>query len=187
MSVTAVDSAPSFSSNGKMPGPYQQGTNGKKNGLKGNHVPSSFTTNSYQLSQAVILALLGMHKTGYSKGVVHPDFSDPNMLHVYKTMLSACHNFLNQHGRELTERVRDLDISDSLLCSSYHQALTKIFEDKINWGRIVAMFCFTEALAYRVSQEGLPQRMTESLISWQTSFIVEYLQEWILKQQGWVS
>ena len=191
--MTAVESAhhfPSKAPHDKMSTAYH-GSNGKKNGLTGNKMPlSSFAENSYQLTRAVVCSLLVeqcVHQKGYGNGVVGPEFSDPDMRRAYSTLMSACRNFLSQHNQELTERVRDLDISDSLLCSSYHQALNKIFEDNINWGRIVAMFCFTEALAYRVHSEGLPPRTIESLINWQKDFIVEYLQEWITKQKGWVS
>ena len=95
---------------------------------------------------------------------------------------------MKQHSLELQKRVNSLDISDSFLYSSYHQALNKIFEDQVvNWGRVIAMLCFTEALAFRVHSELRSATAIESLISWQATFIIESLQVWIIQQEGWVS
>ena len=80
--------------------------------------------------------------------------------------------------------VDKLDISDSVLYSSYHQALNKMFEDKVvNWGRIIAMLCFTEALVFRAHTELMSPNAAESLIGWQVDIFIQYLQGWIIHTQ----
>lgn len=166
---------------------HQGSSSSKRSGITGQ---PPFTKDTHQLGRELVYAMLTeqkVHLNGHTNGQVPPQFNSAEMYHVYRTMMTACRHFISQHGQELSERVRDLDISDSLLCTSYHQALHTIFEEDINWGRVVAMFCFTEALAYRVHKEGMSLSTIESLINWQTTFIVEHLGGWIVQQQGWVS
>ena len=67
--------------------------------------------------------------------------------------------------------VDKLDVSDNVLYSSYHQALNKMFEDKVvNWGRIIAMLCFAKALVFRAHTELMSPNAAESLIGWQVDF-----------------
>ncbi|TRY96086.1 hypothetical protein DNTS_017242 [Danionella cerebrum] len=61
-----------------------------------------------------------------------------------------------------------------------------IFEDGINWGRVVALF----QLAYRLIYQALTQNHTEIIkrvISWFLQFMKEHISAWIRQQGGWVS
>uniref|UniRef100_A0A8C1P637 Zgc:153993 n=1 Tax=Cyprinus carpio TaxID=7962 RepID=A0A8C1P637_CYPCA len=61
-----------------------------------------------------------------------------------------------------------------------------IFEDGINWGRIVALF----HLAYRLIYQALTQNhfdIIKRIISWVLQFIKENISVWIRQQGGWVS
>lgn len=153
---------------------------------------SSFAIETAQLCRESIYTLLAevhnVHLNGHTNGVVTPKFKTQDLLYVYRSLLAACHHFLKQHLLEIQNRVNSLDISDSFLYSSYHQVLNKMFEDQVvNWGRIIAMLCFTEALAFRVHTELMSPKAIESLIGWQATFIIESLQGWIIEHQGWVS
>ena len=175
----------------------QRGKNGlsqTKDGgrhLNREHVTSEFAKETYQMCRELVFGLLvdqNVRLNGHTNGVVSPYFSSEELKRAYESLIGACRQFMKQHSRELELRVKSLDISDTLLYSSYHQALNKVFEDGvINWGRIIAMLCFTESLAYRVHKEGMSVRAVESLIAWQSAFIVECLQNWIVQQHGWVS
>ncbi|XP_073692949.1 apoptosis regulator BAX [Garra rufa] len=59
-----------------------------------------------------------------------------------------------------------------------------IFEDGINWGRVVALF----HLAYRLIYQALTQNHFEiikRIISWVLQFIKENISAWIRQQGGW--
>ncbi|TRY53772.1 hypothetical protein DNTS_020245 [Danionella cerebrum] len=59
-----------------------------------------------------------------------------------------------------------------------------IFEDGINWGRVVALF----QLAYRLIYQALTQNHTEIIkrvISWFLQFMKEHISAWIRQQGGW--
>uniref|UniRef100_A0A8C1T8V4 Zgc:153993 n=1 Tax=Cyprinus carpio TaxID=7962 RepID=A0A8C1T8V4_CYPCA len=59
-----------------------------------------------------------------------------------------------------------------------------IFEDGINWGRIVALF----HLAYRLIYQALTQNhfdIIKRIISWVLQFIKENISAWIRQQGGW--
>ncbi|KAA0723740.1 Apoptosis regulator BAX [Triplophysa tibetana] len=59
-----------------------------------------------------------------------------------------------------------------------------IFEDGINWGRVVALF----HLAYRLIYKALTQNHFETIrriISWVLQFIKENISVWIRAQGGW--
>uniref|UniRef100_A0A8C1P819 Zgc:153993 n=1 Tax=Cyprinus carpio TaxID=7962 RepID=A0A8C1P819_CYPCA len=59
-----------------------------------------------------------------------------------------------------------------------------IFEDGINWGRIVALF----HLAYRLIYQALTQNhfdIIKRIISWVLQFIKENISVWIRQQGGW--
>ncbi|XP_016396308.1 apoptosis regulator BAX-like isoform X2 [Sinocyclocheilus rhinocerous] len=59
-----------------------------------------------------------------------------------------------------------------------------IFEDGINWGRVVALF----HLAYRLIYQALTQNhfdIIKRIISWVLQFIKENISAWIRQQGGW--
>uniref|UniRef100_A0A672KAB8 Zgc:153993 n=1 Tax=Sinocyclocheilus grahami TaxID=75366 RepID=A0A672KAB8_SINGR len=61
-----------------------------------------------------------------------------------------------------------------------------IFEDGINWGRVMALF----HLAYRLIYQALTQNhfdIIRRIISWFSQFIRESISAWIRQQGGWVS
>ena len=154
----------------------------------------TFARETFQLVRELIYTLLaqehGVHLNGHTNGIVPPNFKNQDLNYTYQSLLAACRQFLKQHRLELQNRVNSLDISDSFLYTSYHQVLNKMFEEQVvNWGRVIAMFCFTEALAFRVHAELMsPCAIIESLIGWQANFVIESLQGWIIDQQGgWVS
>lgn len=186
MAVTALDSYTTKRTNGKKTNGFQHTTVSSPY----NAINLPFAKDTFDLVKQVNHALLyeaGIHLNGHSKGFQPPHFKNKELMSAYRNLQGGCKTLLGQHGKEIRDKVLQLDISDSLLCSTYHHALNEIFRDGINWGRIVAMFCFTIALAQRVYDEEKADTTIDSLISWQTAFIVEYLHDWIVQHQGWVS
>lgn len=60
----------------------------------------------------------------------------------------------------------------------------RIFQDGINWGRVVALL----HLAYRLIHKALTQNRAEiikNIISWVLQFIREHICSWIRQQGGW--
>ncbi|XP_030622517.1 apoptosis regulator BAX [Chanos chanos] len=61
---------------------------------------------------------------------------------------------------------------------------SSIFEDGINWGRVVALF----HLAYRLIYKALTQNHLEiikKIISWVLQFIRQHISAWLRQQGGW--
>ena len=128
----------------------------------------------------------GVRLNGYSTGFKEPHFSSDVNRKAYHGLKGACRHFMTLHSKELVDRVEQLDISDSALCSTFHKAMYAMFADDINWGRIVALICFSVLVAIKAYQSSNYVTI-QSIEGWLTTFIIEYLQPFIMKHKGWVS
>ncbi|KAL1007052.1 hypothetical protein UPYG_G00081270 [Umbra pygmaea] len=61
----------------------------------------------------------------------------------------------------------------------------EIFQDGVNWGRVVALFHLAYTLIYR-ALTGNHLEIIKKVISWVLQFIRENILAWILRQGGWV-
>ncbi len=101
------------------------------------------------------------------------------------TLETCCKDLKAKHQREIEDRVKTLDISNSMLYMEYRESCSRLMDDDIRWGRITVLLFFTSVLAKRLYTEN-KAAMIESLVGWQTTFLNEITSQWILDHGGWV-
>lgn len=60
-----------------------------------------------------------------------------------------------------------------------------LFRDKINWGRVVVLFCFSRHLAFFCLQKSKPHKVRD-IVRWTAAFVDTFLATWISQQGGWL-
>ena len=102
------------------------------------------------------------------------------------SLKGACKQFMKLNNREIADKANQIVVSDTMVCAAFHKTMYSIFEDDINWGRVVALFCFSAAIALKAHEDN-KFKTIDSIEGWMTTFINDNLQDWILKHRGWVS
>ncbi|GAU98945.1 hypothetical protein RvY_10015 [Ramazzottius varieornatus] len=85
-----------------------------------------------------------------------------------------------------TEELRNrfLDMSQDLYSNVQDVEDEALYEEKINWGRIITHFCFTSQLA-TVAVLSKQYELVNQLTGWLTQFITLHLRTWIEHHGGW--
>jgi hypothetical protein len=128
----------------------------------------------------------GVKINGYMTGVTEPSFTSEVNARAYVGLKGACRHLIKLHNSELMYRVEELDLSDTTLCSTFHKAIYAMFVDDINWGRIVALICFSVLVAVKAYRSDRFV-MIHSVEGWLTTFIVDNLHQYISKHKGWAA
>ena len=98
-----------------------------------------------------------------------------------------CTRLLADHGDEVLDMIRGLDISDARLCGEFHKGAIQIVKSGVNPGRIAGLFLFAGLLAVRLHEEGQQHKKIRSLVEWLNDILNEYLTDWLQGINGWVS
>ena len=128
----------------------------------------------------------GVRLNGFTNGMVEPKFSTDETKRAFLSLKGACKQFMKLHSREIADKANQIVVSDTMVCAAFHKTMYSIFEDDINWGRVVALFCFSAAIALKAYEDN-KFKTIDSIEGWMTTFINDNLQDWILKHHGWVS
>ena len=105
---------------------------------------------------------------------------------------------LADFGDEIQEKYKDtftdmicrLELSSELSFSAFANIAKKLFDNGINWGRIIALLCFGYQIAVTVIKTGVHGvgSFLKKIVKYVVEFIVsEKIAKWIAKQGGWVS
>ncbi|XP_051757656.1 apoptosis regulator BAX isoform X2 [Ctenopharyngodon idella] len=121
-----------------------------------------------------------MHVSHVDLGGSPQDGDDPQIKEVVGQLLKIADD-LNKNA-ELQHLISTVQAN----CAQdvFMTVARSIFEDGINWGRVVALF----HLAYRLIYQALTQNHFEiikRIISWVLQFIKENISAWIRQQGGW--
>lgn len=121
-----------------------------------------------------------MHVSYEDLGGRPQDADDPQIKEVVDQLLKIADD-LNKNA-ELQHLISTVQAN----CAQdvFITVVRSIFEDGINWGRVVALF----HLAYRLIYQALTQNhfdIIRRIISWVLQFIRENISAWIRQQGGW--
>jgi len=73
-----------------------------------------------------------------------------------------------------------LHITPNNVQSTFVTIVNELFSDGIKWGRIVALFAFTGALAVHCIQKEMPM-LVEQVVDWTVAYIDGHLMTWIVQ------
>ncbi|KAK2145887.1 hypothetical protein LSH36_649g01030 [Paralvinella palmiformis] len=102
------------------------------------------------------------------------------------TMRAIGDEFEDRYREVFEEMSNQLHISPSNARQTFHGVVNELFNDEVNWGRIVALFSFGATLAVQCVQKDMPE-LVDQLVDWITQYLDDNLYSWIQEHNGWVS
>lgn len=78
-----------------------------------------------------------------------------------------------------------LHITPNNAQATFVTIINELFSDGIKWGRIVALFAFSGALAVQCVEKEMPL-LVEQVVDWTVAYIDAHLMSWIVQNGDWV-
>lgn len=78
-----------------------------------------------------------------------------------------------------------LQITQATVYGTFVGVVRELFESGVNWGRIVALIAFCEALVVHCARTGMREK-AKHVIVWTALYMMNNLSEWMRDNGGWV-
>lgn len=102
------------------------------------------------------------------------------------TVLRQVANKLEDENEELfSQMCVRLHITQATVYGTFVGVVRELFESGVNWGRIVALIAFCEALVVHCARTGIREK-AELVIQWTALYMVNNLSEWMKDSGDWV-
>lgn len=79
-----------------------------------------------------------------------------------------------------------LDFTPDTAYQRFKSVMDEVFQDGVNWGRIVGMFVFGGVLCVVCIEKNMSE-LVSRIADWMTTYLDEQVSPWIESQGGWVS
>ncbi|KAM4688766.1 apoptosis regulator Bcl-2 [Discoglossus pictus] len=101
-----------------------------------------------------------------------------------QTLSQAGDEFSRLYQQDFRQISGLLHLTPSTVRLRFAAVVEELFQDGVNWGRIVAFFEFGGVMCVEsVNREMSP--LVDSIVSWMTEYLNRHLQNWIQEQGGW--
>ncbi|MEE6465227.1 hypothetical protein FKM82_006496 [Ascaphus truei] len=103
---------------------------------------------------------------------------------VLQTLSQAGDEFSRLYQQDFRQISGLLHLTPSTVRLRFAAVVEELFQDGVNWGRIVAFFEFGGVMCVEsVNREMSP--LVDSIAGWMTEYLNRHLQNWIQEQGGW--
>ena len=95
-----------------------------------------------------------------------------------------------RYHNEFARMAKTLGLTSDTAYDAFAKVARKLFQDGINWGRIVALLSFGYEIAVSVVKKGAMgiRKFLQKIVSFVVTFIIqEKIAGWIRRHGGWVS
>ena len=106
-----------------------------------------------------------------------------------QTLAALGDDVQQKYGDTFVAMTKHLGLSSATAYDTFAKIARRLFNDGINWGRIIALLCFGYEIAFSVIKTGSTAigQFLKKIISFVVKFIVkEKIGKWIANQGGWV-
>ena len=104
---------------------------------------------------------------------------------VFDRLRELADAFEEHNPRAFEEMCAALRINAVTVYANFVDVASDLFSDGIRWGRVVALYAFSGALAVECARRDLKDYVA-SVNKWASEFVDENLVEWIGANGGWV-
>ncbi|XP_018411911.1 PREDICTED: bcl-2-like protein 1 [Nanorana parkeri] len=101
-----------------------------------------------------------------------------------QALMDASEEFELRYIRAFNDLACQLHITPDTAYQSFEQVVHELFRDGINWGRIVAFFCFGGALCFESADKEM-EELLPRIIQWMATYLDSSLEPWIQQNGGW--
>ncbi|KAM9813237.1 bcl-2-like protein 1 [Neosynchiropus ocellatus] len=98
----------------------------------------------------------------------------------------SAEKFEDMFIRAYSDLSSQINITPYMVYHDFKAVMDNVFENGINWGRIVALFAFGGVICVKCVEKGVND-MVSSVVDWMTIYLDENLSPWIQSHGGWDS
>ena len=109
--------------------------------------------------------------------------SDPDH-DVHRLIGTICTQLEKERAEQFDEIIDSLTVTNDNLEETYRQLTTHVFEEGVNWGRIITFLVFSARLCLHCARYGLQDRVTD-VVEWTECEMRERVHNWVVQRGGW--
>jgi hypothetical protein len=114
-----------------------------------------------------------------------PPVRDPDQ-DAHRLINSLCTRLETERAQQFDEIISSLSITSDSLEDTYRQLMTHVFQDSVNWGRVITFLVFSSRLSLHCAQSGMQNRVRD-IVEWTEDEMRERIHGWVIERGGWAS
>ena len=114
-----------------------------------------------------------------------PPVRDPDQ-NVHRLINSICEQLERERAQQFDEIISSLSITNDSLEDTYRQLMTHVFQEGVNWGRIITFLVFSSRLSLHCAQSGMQNRVRD-VVEWTEDEMRERIHSWVVERGGWAA
>ena len=189
--VTVQQGVISELENNRRPNLLNSGHGRRESGEESVHsdvdLPPNVTVDVTQLEeiarQYLMTVLRGNKYTNLANQL--PPVRDPDQ-NVHRLINSICEQLERERAQQFDEIISSLSITNDSLEDTYRQLMTHVFQEGINWGRIITFLVFSSRLSLHCAQSGMQNRVRD-VVEWTEDEMRERIHSWVVERGGWAA
>lgn len=116
---------------------------------------------------------------------VAADFNDRHEAErTCQALREAAEEFELRYRRAFSDLSAQLRVTPDTAYRRFEQVVGELFRDGVNWGRLVAFFCFGAALSVESAEKEMGT-LVPRIAHWMSTYLESNLEPWIQQHGGW--
>lgn len=112
-----------------------------------------------------------------------PSVSDPDH-DVHRLVDTICTQLERERAEQFDDIIASLTVTNDNLEDTYRQLMTHVFQEGVNWGKIITFLVFSARLCLHCARCGLEDRVVE-VVEWTETEMRERVHGWMVERGGW--
>uniref|UniRef100_UPI00398E774D bcl-2-like protein 1 isoform X2 n=1 Tax=Pristiophorus japonicus TaxID=55135 RepID=UPI00398E774D len=101
-----------------------------------------------------------------------------------QALRDAAEEFELRYRRAFSDLSAQLRVTPDTAYRRFEQVVGELFRDGVNWGRLVAFFCFGAALSVESAEKEMGA-LVPRIARWMSTYLESNLEPWIRQHGGW--
>ncbi|XP_072370609.1 bcl-2-like protein 1 [Scyliorhinus torazame] len=101
-----------------------------------------------------------------------------------QALRDAAEEFELRYRRAFSDLSAQLRVTPDTAYRRFEQVVGELFRDGVNWGRLVAFFCFGAALSVESAEKEMGS-LVPRIAEWMSTYLESNLEPWIRQHGGW--
>lgn len=103
---------------------------------------------------------------------------------VHRLIDTICTQLESERAEQFDEIIASLTVTNDNLEETYRQLMTHVFQDGVNWGKIITFLVFSARLSLHCARYGLQDRVSD-VVEWTQDEMRERIHSWVIERGGW--
>ena len=103
---------------------------------------------------------------------------------VHRLINTICTQLERERAEQFDEIIASLTVTNDNLEETYRQLMTHVFQDGVNWGKIITFLVFSARLSLHCARYGLQDRVSD-VVEWTQDEMRERIHSWVMERGGW--